>query len=90
MLVLQIYAVLVSAKKHQKYSSKHQVSAADLRSTSFCKEAPKAQFQAPKLAKLALHDDQMKSFCTKSAVCACRMAILLKKRAQCNSSELAL
>ena len=90
--MLQIYAVLVSAKKHQKYSSKHQVSAADLRSTSFCKEAPKAQFQAPKLAKLALHDDQMKSFCTKSAVSARRMTLLPKRwpRGQCKSSEYAL
>ena len=60
MSVLQIYAVLVSAKKHQK--------------------CPKVQFQAPKLANLALHDDQMKSFCTKSAVSARRMAILLKKK----------
>ena len=77
--MLQIYAVLVSAKKHQKYSFKHQ-------------KCPKVQFQAPKLANLALHDDQMKSFCTKSAVSARRMAILLKRRlrAQCNSSELAL
>ena len=64
MSVLQIYAVLVSAKKHQKYSSKHQ-------------KNPKLQFQAPKLANLALHDDQMKSFCTKSAVSARRMAMLL-------------
>ena len=59
MSVLQIYAVLVSAKKHQKYSSKHQVSAADLRSTSFCKEAPKAQFQAPKVPKTPVLSPQV-------------------------------